>query len=382
MLAAGETVWTGRDAAKISNDRMELTVLSQGGHLADLRFRDESGSRSGNLLWTAPWMSSDQSQLSQQELSETAGFTGHGLCLDYFGPPSAQEAAIGLPLHGEAAAQNWKLLTALDGSDATCRSEVDLPRAQLRFERTIRLRDDSNVLYVEETVHNEKALDHSCHWVQHATFSPPFLSDGDSTLAVSATRGFTAPGEYDGESLLAANQKFEWPFARGNDNGLVDLRRPFSVHGRGCLAAVQMNPSRQFQFLTVTNRKLRLVLGYCFRQQDFPWMAIWEENCSRPEHPWNGNTRARGMEFGTTPLPLGREEIFRQGRIFDIPGWCTIPARGRKTARYLIFVHALPAQLDEIRDVEPEENQLVIHGEGGASICLPDPGCQHFLVSG
>jgi len=37
-----------------------------------------------------------------------ASFTGHALCLDYFGMGSPEETQRGMPLHGEAGCSNWR----------------------------------------------------------------------------------------------------------------------------------------------------------------------------------------------------------------------------------------------------------------------------------
>ena len=324
------------------------------------------------------------------ERTQTAGFTGHALCLDYFGAPSPEEAAAGLPIHGEAGAENWNVHESVTTASAACRWNVRLPLAQLHFERKIHLQKQESVVYVEETVRNERDVEHACQWVQHATFSPPFLNRTESTLAVSATRGITSPTDYEGGSLLATNREFSWPHAPRQgadgataDGATVDLRQPFTVEGLGFGAAVELDPRRKVEFLLAMNWKLRLGVGYCFRRQDFPWMAIWEENCTRPGKPWNSNTQARGMEFGTTPLSVGREESLRRGNIFDMPTWCVIPAHGQRTARYLIFLFAIPPEMHSIENVEVECDAIVLRDEPAkSSFSIPAHGCRDFLLPG
>jgi hypothetical protein len=318
-----------------------------------------------------------------EERSQTGGFTGHALCLDYFGPPSAEQAAAGLPIHGEAGATRWDVHQPKEAGSAACRWDVHLPVAQLNFERKIYLRNQESVAYVEEVVTNQCDKDHACHWVEHATFSPPFLNSAESTMAVSAARGITSPTEYEGGSLLAADREFLWPYAprQGAEGTMVDLRQPFSVNGNGFGAAVELDPGRQVEFLLAMNWKLRLGVGYCFRRQDFPWMALWEENCARTGKPWNGNTQARGMEFGTTPLSVGLEESLRRGDIFGTPTWCVIPAHGQRTARYLIFLFAIPEGISSVANVEVESDAIIIsEKQTNSSFSIPAHGCKDFLL--
>ncbi len=382
MLVTESILWKGRDATRLTNGLVELISLIDGGHLAEFRYLEQNGFPSQNVLWEAPWITTGSNRL--EEPSQTAGFTGHALCLDYFGAPSPDDAAAGLPIHGEAGAVRWNVHGIMDGESAASQWVAQLPIAQLRFERKIQLQNQERVLYVEETVENRRGTDHVCQWVQHATFAPPFLNPTESTVAVSATRGITSPLDYEGGSLLALDREFSWPFAprQGIAGETLDLSRPFAVKGLGFSAAVQLDPGRVMEFMLALNWKLRLGVGYCFRRHDFPWMSIWEENSARLGSPWNGATQARGMEFGTTPLPLGREEALRRGNIFGIPTWCVIPAAGKRKVRYLMFLFSIPAGSKRIQNVEIEENIIMLYDERANSFSVPAYGCGDFLSAG
>lgn len=377
--------WHGRDATRLTNGLIELTVLSTGGHFADLRFISEVGPRSQNVLWEAPWVVAATGSNYAHEVSQTAGFTGHALCLDYFGPPSANESAAGLPIHGEAGAQHWEAHTVEGDENTSCLWRVKLPVAQLTFERTACIEEGESAVCVEETVRNDREQDHFCHWVEHATFAPPFLDGNHSAVEMSGKRGITSPALYFGKdgTLLSRNRRFLWPFAphwTGAQRN-VNLREPFSDAGRGFLATVEADPKRQVEFVTAVNWHLGLGVGYCFRRLDFPWVTIWEENRTRSQPPWNGTTQARGMEFGTTPLPLGREETFRRGALFGNPCWCVIPARGKKTARYVIFLFKIPRNLGGVQDIEVDADEIRIVGKDMShSFSIPVRGCGDFLA--
>lgn len=384
MLPSESVRWKGREATRLANGLVELIVLRNGGHLAEFRFLPNTAFPSQNVLWEAPWTSPDWEGNQLEELSQTAGFTGHSLCLDCFGPPSAVESRAGIPMHGEAAAGTWNVSGTVEGQSVVCRWETKLPVAQLGFERTIHLYDAEGVVYVEEIVDNRSDVSHACQWVQHATFAPPFLNSAESSFAVSAARGITSPLDYEGGSLLANDREFSWPDApgRGTERTAIDLSRPFAANGRGFSAAVQLDPSRAVEFLLAINWKSRLGVGYCFRRSDFPWMAIWEENCARSGKPWNGNTQARGMEFGTTPLPVGREETFRRGDIFGTPSWRVIPAREKATAKYLIFLFKIPDRTGSIQNVEAVGDTIVLYGEPAHNVVLiASHKCEQFLAA-
>src|SRR5580704_603368 len=98
--------YRNRRAASIENQSLRVTVLCDGGHIAEILHK-ASGV---NPLWTPPWPSMEPSTYnaathtaygSGVESKLLAGIMGHNLCLDIFGGPSAEEAAAGLGVHGE-----------------------------------------------------------------------------------------------------------------------------------------------------------------------------------------------------------------------------------------------------------------------------------------
>ena len=97
-------------------------------------------------------------------------------------------------------------------------------------------------------------------------------------------------------------------------------------------------------FVAAVNAKLGLLIAYCFKRSDFPWVAIWEENMGIAAPPWKQRTRARGLEFSTTPLPVLRRDAFLSGRLFDEPTMTCVPAMGSKSVRYLALLTKIPAR--------------------------------------
>ena len=392
VQACEDVRWKGRDAVRLTNGVIELIILTGGGHLAGLRFIPLQGEISTNVLFEAPWATHDPGREWSKDLTRIYGkaeigkflasYTGHALCLDYFGEPSQESISLGLSLHGAAAITQWRTLHPATPDHAHCGCLVELPTRQLSLERDIRLVDEQSVVYVQETVSNGRDEAYLFDWVQHVTFGPPFLRQGRSTLMASAWRGITWEHAYEGGALLTAGSQFMWPFAsREEERGVADLRQPFLIEGRSFLAGTQLDPARETEFILAVNWESRLGVGYCFRRCDFPWMAVWEENHSRQNSPWNGTTAARGMEFGTTPLPFGERGVDQRRRVFDIPTGCEIPARGKKTAKYLIFLFRVPLNLSSIDDVAVVSDAIALYdNQGNAVVSIPADGCEAFLA--
>src|SRR5208282_1656096 len=156
--------WRNRPAFCLNNGVVQLTALAGGGHIADFRLLDPNAG-GVNALWEAPWTTMDPDKFRGSHVRKygptpigkyLAAFTGHAVCVDYFGEPSTAEAAQGLPLHGEAASSRWQALDMVhSASQARLSLAVRLPAAGLQFRRDIRLQRNESVVYFEETLTNE-----------------------------------------------------------------------------------------------------------------------------------------------------------------------------------------------------------------------------------
>jgi len=390
QLACLKTPWNGREAYTLHNDLVQMVTLPGGGHIAEFQFLESTGLPVLNPLWVPPWKSMEPYQYRAEKDAAVygpvnegkllSGIAGHNICLDYFGPPSEEEAAQGQSTHGEAPSAKWqKSKLHATSNEVSLALAVRLPVAGLRFSREIRLRRGETVAYIAETVFNEKKADHFFHWTQHVTLSPPFLGNDTSLIAISATRGKTSAGGYGGNELLASGRNFHWPFAPGRNGKSIDLTRPFARPGLGFVVSILLNPRRQVQYIAALNLPNRLLLGYCFRGSDFPWVAIWEENQSRPDVPWNGITQTRGLEFGSTPSPVTRREAFAVSPLFNTPTFSIVPAKGKTAANYLSFLAQVPEDFGVVRDIQVAKGEILVQGSGRrSSLQVPAAGLAEF----
>ena len=263
-------MYRGRRAVSIENDHLRVTVLAEGGHIADVLDK-----RTGiNPLWTPPWQSIEPStfDLSQHasyggaaEGRLLASIMGHNLCLDIFGGPSPEEAAAGLGAHGEASVVAYE-------------------------------------------------------------------------FRASAKQSKVFEGTFGRADYLAPGATFEWPFAPTASGGAVDLQRYSDASMSSAYTAHLMDASRADAFFVAFDPEPQLAFGYVWRRADFPWMGIWEENCSRAGSPWNNRVVTRGMEFGVSPFPESRREMIERGRLFDTPTFRWIPAGTAVTTDYRIVM--------------------------------------------
>jgi len=326
-------MYRGRSAASIENDQVRVTVLREGGHIAEILHK-ASGV---NPLWTPPWPSIEPSQYRPElhpeygcnaESKLLSGIMGHNLCLDIFGGPSDEEAAAGLGVHGEGSVAAYDIRS----SENSLRMAACFPLAQIRFERRIELREMG--ITIREAVESLAAFDRPIGWTQHVTLGPPFLEGGVTAFRASATTSKAFEGVFGIADYLERGATFDWPIAPSAGGSSADL----SIFNCGAVSSAftahLMDPWQEDAFFSAFHPGLKLSFGYRWKRADFPWMGIWEENRSRRHAPWNGVTIARGMEFGVSPIPESRRQMIERGTLFGVPVYRWLPAYGRIEAAY------------------------------------------------
>jgi hypothetical protein len=363
----------GREAYELGNDLIRLVTLVGGGHIAELRFAQHTGHSTINPLWKPPWKAIEPDQYRAEKHSAVygspaegrllAGIAGHNLCLDHFGPPSEEEVAQGLSIHGEAGVLRWKKVRVRATSrQAALTLQVKLPLAGLVFQRELRILTGESVVYVREAVKNLSKRDHIFDWQQHVTLGPPFLSPPEGRIALPGTRGKVFPGGYEGKDLLVAGSVFQWPRAPRMGGGTVDLSYPFTRKGHGILSTVLLDPRRTSGYIAAWNARHQVLIGYVFRRADFPWVMIWEENQARRQPPWNGRCQSRGLEFGSSPFPVTRREALRAGPLFGASSFAVVPAKATRSVSYLAFLAPLARNFQQVHEVRVSEGSLTVYG--------------------
>lgn len=342
------TTYRNRRAVQLENENLRLTVLVEGGHLAELLHKPTGV----NPLWTPPWPSLEPSAYQAAAHPEyggnaesrlLAGIMGHNLCLDIFGGPSEDEAAAGLTVHGEASVVPYEVSVA--GGVLTQRAV--LAHAQLRFARTISFAGPASIAITEE-VENLSAHDRPIAWTQHVTLGPPFVEPGITQFRASATKSKVV--EYDfaaGHGYMKTGAEFEWPQAPNLQGGTVDMRTYVDLPVSAAFTTHLMDPKRSEAFFLAWSPRSKVLIGYVWKPADFPWLGMWEENRRRTAPPWSGQAITRGMEFGVSPFPETRRQMIERGSLFGVPAYRWIP--GRKTVRveYRAFVTTAEAIPEE-----------------------------------
>jgi hypothetical protein len=335
-----ETRFRNRRAVSIENDRVRLTVLVEGGHIAELLDKKTQV----NPLWQPPWPTMEPSTYDLKKHPEyghdsesrlLSGIMGHNLCLDLFGGPSDEEAAAGVGVHGEGSVVPYRIQV----TERELTAAADLPLAGLRVERRIRLSVESPVARISETVENLNATDRPIAWTQHVTLGPPFVEPGKTEFRAPGTRSKTAENDFSGgKGYMPIGADFDWPYVPKLGGGLVDMRRYVNLPVSAAFTTHLLDPHREQAFFVAWSPSVRVLTGYVWKRSDFPWLGIWEENHSRTAPPWNGRTLTRGMEFGASPMPETRRAMIERRSLFGVPGYRWLGAKQKAHVEYCAFI--------------------------------------------
>jgi hypothetical protein len=344
-----KSVWEELPSTVLSNDRIQLTVIPEGGAMVDLLLLGDR--EKINPLWN-PY-----SIAREAKLNRPIGFArGHFICVDGFGPVSAEERAAGLTNHGEAYTLPWELKSnQIQGGARAASFAVHLPRAQENLTRTYRLVDGENIVWVESELENLLSFDRPVFWGEHATVAAPFLEPGKVAVDMPVERAKTKAHQMQPNATrqLQSYVDFKWPMAPTIAGQLFDVRSaPMQANTTDHTTSL-LDASRRLVFATALHTEKNLLVGWLFRREEFPWVQTW---LSYP----GPNRMTRGLEFATQPFDLSRADVLKNGPLFETAVFRILPAKSKITSSFLMFYTRVPDGFRRVDDVQLSGGKLVI----------------------
>jgi hypothetical protein len=152
---------------------------------------------------------------------------------------------------------------------------------------------------------------------------------------------------------LPSAKNFTWPMAPMTAGGMTDLRfvpdPPNSTDHTTC----RLDPNLPFAWVTALNLERRLLFGYLFKQDEYPWIQNWMN------YPPNGKL-ARGLEFSTQPYDVPRREAISLGTMFGAPTYRWLPAQGKTTTTFWMFYTEAPEGFRKVDSVVLKDGKLIL----------------------
>lgn len=355
------STFEGLPAIVLDNGALRLTVFYRGATFAKVILAGDPAK--GSPFWNPAAMARAQGR----EWRDNGSF-GHFVCVDGFGPVSAEEKASGLPHHGEAHFQNFEIQVYQQRSTTELVASAKLPLVRENFTRTVRMADNENVVYVRSLLKSELAFDRPVCWGEHATMSSPWLEPETVAVDIAASRSITR--KYQGNPSLPyrlpdAEIEFKWPMAPSRDGKtLIDLRAAPAHPNSTDQTATLLDRTRPLAYWTAVHRTKQVIFGYLFKPEEYPWVQDWESY--RP----NGLTR--GLEFAGQPFDVPRREAVERHSLFDAPVYRWLPAMSAIESSFLFFYANTPEGFQRVDDVRFDGGFItVVDRHAGKQIMLP-----------
>jgi uncharacterized membrane protein YgcG len=387
-----ETTFAGQPATLLSNDKLQVTVMTQGGAIASVVLADDA--KKQNPMWSGG---------AARPGSTFTGILGHFVAVDGFGQPSAEERAAGLPQHGEAHTTKLMVTSSKDGDSTALSLTGNLPIVQENFTRTFHIVPGENVVYVDSMLENLLGFDRPVTWAEHATVQAPFVKPGVASVWVSGSRSQTRPttiapmvpplpssttpspasqggqgggqgqggqgqgrgaagqggpgggggGGRGGPPRLANGVDFTYPMAPTPDGKQIDMTTFPDDPPQGDHIATLFDPSRTLEWVATVNTEQGMIYGYLLRRQDYPWIQMWGQYPSL-------DGLVKGMEFSTQPYDINKSTVIDAGPMFGTPTFRWLRAKGKLETHFLFYYARIPAGFKKIDDVRLENKQIII----------------------
>lgn len=349
-----EETFHGRHAYVASNGSIRVSALRGGGHIAEIRFTEGDATRTINPMRVPHYQTIEPYEFDEaRDVPLYSGGMVGRLLGGYMGQLLFLPEFGGLP---EAALVEWKLTGATVTDKAvTVRYEALLPKTQFRVGRVLTMPAGLSVIYVEEWAENLATFGRPMHWVEHATFGPPFVEPGKNFLDTAKARW---AGSHGGAGF--SDERVEWPRGADANGALVNIRSLQPLPHSGRYNAYHFENGRSYQYFTMYHSAYPILVGYVFPTRDNPWILDWQENQSYPQKPWDSKVVARGIEFGTTPFDEGLRRSIERGRWLGATAYRWIDARQRLTTKYLIFLAEIPRGFPGVADLQLQNEAIVL----------------------
>ncbi len=332
-VALAETAVKGRPALVLNGEVARVVVDLLGGSIADFHLQDQGVNP---LSW------------GREEAGAGPQSMGHFLCLDRWASVSEAEAENGMPAHGEASAVPWRVVRGPEERDGFIEAEMaaTLPLAGFAVRRWLRLAKDRALLSVREEVQNTGALGRLYNMVQHPTIGPPFL-DETTVVDSNARKGYMVYSPMPNPEEPAVF----WPQAHKLASGdEVDMRY---LGGDDDPTNAGYSFDDSYGWVAASTASQGLLIGYIWKTAEYPWLNIWRNSDA-------GKPAARGLEFGTTSLPLPPAALAAKGKIFGIPLFEFLDAGQTIAKGYAAFLFEIPSDYAGTEQVALIDDRLVV----------------------
>jgi len=328
----------------LENDSTKLTFSFQGGALVGFQNKH---SNINPFNWRTPENSNSDGTKGSLCLQ------GQFLSVGRWSLPTPGESKLGMPSNGEPANNWWKLQSIKYNKDLKMNCEA--PLDGFLVSRSVVLSQYDPLFKVTETITNEFSIGRVCNVIQNVIFSAPFF-DASMKLNSNASFGFNQEHALPNPS----NNEYKWP------NAFIDTLHISTIDLRKFSARFKYTSSLIFSdsigWVTVYNPKLKLMLGYAWKTNEYPWLHI------RNEINY-GKTDLHGLSFGNIGL---NDKYSFENRItttfHKVKNFDFIDAKSSLIKNWYCFMITLPNDYEQTIGVTFQDDRVSIQMETARGI--------------
>ncbi len=247
-------------------------------------------------------------------------------------------------LHGEVSLIPWQYQICKDEPDEIAvKFWVRTYRTPFLIEKTLRLKQNQPVLFMEETVTNEGGEEMDFMWGHHPAIGEPFL-DEHCIIDVPAKKVESVDNVSTTNRLQPAIYA-DWPMATAVDGvSKVDLSRIPS----------KSSQSFDMAFITeledgwygITNAKKKIGFGMCWDKKVFPHIWYWMVFGGGYGYPWYSRTYNLALEPWTSyAITGGFPQVIKEGNQKKLP------PNGKLSTQLLALVYT---GLERVKKISPD----------------------------
>lgn len=334
----------GLRMVSLENNYIKISILlDKGADFTEILYKPKDI----NFMWRAPGWIRQTSKFISSNVSVSGNF------MDYYeggwqeiipggGPFNYLGAEMGH--HGEACLIPWDFTIEKDEPEEVC---IRLSCKTIRFpfiiKKDIKIKKESNIIEINETLINESPDELEFMWGQHPAFGEPFIEEG--CIINTPAKKFIATGK-----KLFPNSCFNeyfsgtWPFTETDNGAQIDLSiipsKEADISDLFYLSGLDEG------WYAITNPRIKVGIGFMWDLELFPYLWYWKVCKGSSGYPLFNRTYNIALEPWTS-FPDNFEEARNNNSIKKIKGFEEI------NTTYKVVVYA---GLEKVKSIDKECN--------------------------
>lgn len=194
---------------------------------------------------------------------------------------------------------------------------VETIRAPFYLEKTLRMREDSPLLYISEKVINIGSSEMEFLWGHHITFGEAFLNE-NCIINLPEHKVFSDSAVNPQKSRIAPGATGSIKRMPGKNKSYIDLSE-IPPSGSG-ISEMLFIKELEDCWYSIFDTKKSLGFGLAWDKKVFPYLWLWQEFNADTDYPWYGRTYSMALEPQSSYIPILSDAVKENMHLSLKPG--------------------------------------------------------------